>query len=222
LSPLQLIEAVAGAAVVEAGLPLSMLLRRAPQQPGKVLRVLWWLAKGFWYKWTYPLRGIRFQAGRNFRVQGRLHVRGPGKVVFGDNVVIGAYTTPWTHDRAAVITVGDGSYLNGTRMGAAKSITIGPHCILAEAHILDTDFHSVQINRHDPSAPVRTAPVFIAQNVWVAAHAGILPGARIGRNSVVGFGSVCTGEYPANCVIAGNPARVIRQIAGGKEKAVGS
>lgn len=221
LSPLHLVETAAASSLFEAALPLSILLRRAWRRPAQVTRVFRSLAKGFWCKWTYPLRGIRFTAGRNFRVQGRLHVRGPGRVIFGDNVLVGAYTTPWTHDPDAVIEVGDGTFLNGTRFGSAASIKIGARCILAEAHILDTDFHSVQINRHDPSAPIRIAPVMIAENVWVAAHAGILPGARIGRNSVVGFGAVCTGEYPANSVIAGNPARVIRQIAGNDQKAVG-
>jgi maltose O-acetyltransferase len=50
--------------------------------------------------------------------------------------------------------------------------------------------------------------------VWIGAHAGILPGTRIGKNSVVGFGAVCSGEFPANVIIAGNPARVLRAIPG--------
>jgi acetyltransferase-like isoleucine patch superfamily enzyme len=211
LSPLHLVESAVIHAV-EAGLPFTALVRRAPREPVNALRVAWSIVKGYWYKWTYPLRGVRFSAGRNFRVQGRLKIQGPGRVVFGDNVVVGAHTTPWTHHRDAIITVGNDTFLNGTRFGARSSITIGPRCILAEAHILDTDFHSIEINRRDPRARVRTAPVQIGENVWIAAQAGILPGARIGRNSVVGFGAVCTGEYPANCVIAGNPARVIRQL----------
>ena len=184
----------------------------AMREPVKAVRVLWWLTKGFWYKWTYPLRGIRFSAGSNFRVQGRLHVRGPGKVIFGNNVVVGAYTTPWTHEKNAVIKVGDGTFLNGTRFGAARAITIGANCILAESHILDTDFHSMSPNRRDPRATVRTLPVTLADNVWVAAQAGILPGVSIGANSVVAFGAICVTQYPANCLIAGNPAKVVRYM----------
>lgn len=181
-------------------------------QPRKSLQVLWWLAKGLWYKWTYPLRGIRFEAGRNLRIQGRLHIKGPGRVVLGDNVVIGSRTTPWTHDRDAVISIGDNVFLNGTRFGAAASICIGRDCILADVQIMDTDFHSVRSDRHDPDAPVRVAPVVIEENVWIAAHSGVLPGTVIGRNSVIGFGAVCVGQYPADSVLAGNPARIVRAL----------
>jgi acetyltransferase-like isoleucine patch superfamily enzyme len=123
-------------------------------------------------------------------------------------------TTPWTYQANAVITIGARSFLNGTRFGCNERISIGADAILAEANLMDTDFHSVHANRHDPSAPVRTRPIELEENVWIGGHAGILPGTRIGKNSVVGFGAVCSGEYPPNVVIAGNPARVLRAIPG--------
>lgn len=187
-------------------------LRRVAREPLRSLSVAWWLVKGFWYKLTYPLRGIRFEAGRNLRVMGRLDIRGRGRVIFGDNVVVGGHTTPWTHMREAMIVVGDDTFLNGTRFGAARSINIGPRCIIADARIVDTDFHSIHADRHDPTAPVRVKSIVIEENVWIGAAAGILPGVRIGRNSVIGFGSVCTTRYPGDSVIAGNPARVVGQL----------
>jgi acetyltransferase-like isoleucine patch superfamily enzyme len=78
---------------------------------------------------------------------------------------------------------------------------------------MDTDFHSVRIDRHDPTAPVRVAAIVLEDNVWVGAQAGILPGTRIGANSVVGFGAVCAGVFPENVVIAGNPAKVVKRLA---------
>jgi acetyltransferase-like isoleucine patch superfamily enzyme len=77
---------------------------------------------------------------------------------------------------------------------------------------MDTNFHSTDVARHDPGAPVKSAPVRIGSNVWIGAHAGILPGTTIGDNSVVGFGAVCTGDYPANALIAGPRAVVLRPI----------
>jgi acetyltransferase-like isoleucine patch superfamily enzyme len=50
--------------------------------------------------------------------------------------------------------------------------------------------------------------------VWIGAHVIILPGVRIGSHSAIGAGSVVTKDVPANCLAAGNPARVFRQIAG--------
>ncbi len=161
---------------------------------------------------SYPARGIRFSAGRGFRVQGRLIVRGPGRVRFGDDVRVGMTVTPWTHTADALIDVGHETFLNGTRFGCARSISIGRRCILADVSILDTNFHSTRADRHDPAAPVKVAAVALDDNVWVASGAGLLPGTRIGRNSVVGFGAVVSGDFPADVIIAGNPAVVVGPI----------
>ena len=168
--------------------------------------------RGWWYKISLPARGIRFSAGKAFRVAGRLIVRGPGEVRFGDRVRVNMTVTPWTHARDARIEVGDDTFLNGTRFGCAESIRIGRSCILADASILDTNFHSTRADRHDPAAPVRVAPVVLADNVWVAASAGILPGTHVGENSVVSFGAVVSGTFPADVIIAGNPASILRPI----------
>jgi len=171
------------------------------------------ILKGLWYRVWSRLRGIRFQAGRNLRVDGRLILRGPGVVILGDNVRIGMTVTPWTYTRDAVISIGHGSFVNGTSFACCREIRIGDRAILGRSSIMDTDFHSVQPDRHSPEAPIRVAPVILDDNVWVAAQAGILPGTRIGQNSVVGFGAVCAGVFPANVVIAGNPARVVKSLS---------
>ena len=55
-------------------------------------------------------------------------------------------------------------------------------------------------------------PIKIEDNVWIGGGAIILPGVTIGRNSVIGAGSVVTRSIPADCVAVGNPCRVIKQI----------
>jgi maltose O-acetyltransferase len=52
----------------------------------------------------------------------------------------------------------------------------------------------------------------IEDNVWIGGGAILLPGVSIGRNAVVGAGAVIPRSVPANTVVAGNPARVIREI----------
>jgi acetyltransferase-like isoleucine patch superfamily enzyme len=150
--------------------------------------------------------------GRNFRVIGWLDVKGPGQVVLGDNVVVDRTVTAWTYADDAVLSVGDDSYLNGTRFGCRSRITIGSRAILGDANIFDTDFHSTAANRWDKNASVRVRPITIANNVWVGSEAGILPGTSVGENSVVGFGAVCSGPFEANVIIAGNPARAVKNI----------
>jgi acetyltransferase-like isoleucine patch superfamily enzyme len=56
----------------------------------------------------------------------------------------------------------------------------------------------------------------IGDNVWIGAFATILPGVVIGSGSVIGTGAVVTKSVPENTLVAGNPARVIRSLAGGE------
>ena len=59
---------------------------------------------------------------------------------------------------------------------------------------------------------VKCSPVYIKKNAWIGARAIILPGVTIGENAVVGAGSVVTKDVPANTVVVGNPAKVIKKI----------
>jgi long-subunit acyl-CoA synthetase (AMP-forming) len=69
--------------------------------------------------------------------------------------------------------------------------------MLAECHTIDTDFHSTRVDRRtNPHAPIRSAPIVLEENVWISEGVGILPGAWIGANSVVGIRAVCVRRYP--------------------------
>jgi maltose O-acetyltransferase len=54
-------------------------------------------------------------------------------------------------------------------------------------------------------------PILIEENVWLGYGAIVLKGVTIGKNSIIGAGSVVTTNIPANCIAAGNPCRVIKQ-----------
>ena len=193
-------------------IPAPSTLSLVVARPGRAVVVAWALLKGHWYKVWYPLRGIRFRAGRNLRVNGSLRIRGPGQVVFGDNIVVHGDATPWTHTSAARIVVGNNVSLGSTRFGCMQAITVGDDCLLASCALADSDFHSTRADRRSPEAPVRVAPIRLERNVWIGDNAGILPGTIIGENSVVGFGAVCMRPYPPNVVIVGNPGKVVGPI----------
>ena len=184
------------------------ILRQVHDRPN-ALRYGIALCKGWLYKSCLKMLGYRFTAGARFRVYGKLRLNGPGEVIFGSDVILYDYVTPWTHAPEARIVIGDNVILGGTRFGCVQEITVGDNCILADARIMDTDFHSIRADRRSRDAPVRVAPVRIEENVWVGAGAALLPDTTIGKNSVVGFGAVCMGRYPADKVIIGNPARAV-------------
>jgi len=109
------------------------------------------------------------------------------------------------------IEIGDYCLLcPGTRLDSASSIVIGSNSMLAaNAYVTDADWHDI----YDRSAPIgRTAPVTLEDNVWIGDSAIVCKGVTIGANTVVGTGSVVTGDLPANVIAAGNPARVIREL----------
>jgi carbonic anhydrase/acetyltransferase-like protein (isoleucine patch superfamily) len=174
------------------------------------------LLKGRFYKVYWPMRGRRFEAGRNFRVFGSLEVRGPGRVIIGDDTRVIKKTTAFTHSPDAVISVGNRVDLVAVRFGCQTRITIGDRSMVSECRIMDTDFHSIAANRREAAATVRTAAITIGENVWIAPETALLPGTSVGDNSVIAFGAICSGAVPANVVMVGNPARVAGKVPTGE------
>jgi len=109
------------------------------------------------------------------------------------------------------IRIGDYALITpGVRISASDSIEIGDNCMIASGvYITDSDWHGVydRIERNPEPAPIR-----IGNNVWIGDHAMVLKGVTIGDNSIVGAGAIVTRDVPANVVVAGNPARVVKQL----------
>lgn len=124
-------------------------------------------------------------------------------------------------------SVGDFTLLNGALIMADDRIEIGSHCLVSwNVGIADSDFHPIEPaqRRLDAQAlapfyegrpkrpPLVTRPVIIADNVWIGMNAIILKGVTIGENSVVAAGAVVSKSVPANVVVAGNPAVIVKQL----------
>lgn len=178
------------------------------------LRGLWGgLCCRIWHGWIRR----KIKAGRLFRVYGKVHFIGPGKVLFGDDVhVLGDMIKPASfttaHPQARII-IGDHTGINGTSFACRQRIDIGQHCVIAAHFITDNQNHSLHTDRMiNPDAPIQTAPIKIGNHVWVAAQCVIAHGVTIGDHSVIGACSLVREDVPAEVLAAGNPLQVIRAL----------
>ena len=94
----------------------------------------------------------RVRIGKSLFLVRRLVIRGPGSVVIGKRVQIDGSShdvTLFTYSPDAELSIGDGSFLNGTRFGCHRRVRIGQRCILADCRIMDSGTHSVYPERRD-------------------------------------------------------------------------
>ncbi|MGO4859419.1 acyltransferase [Arthrobacter sp. 2MCAF14] len=116
----------------------------------------------------------------------------------------------------AQIVIGAGVGISGGTFVAARRIQIGDGTLVgANVTICDTDFHPVASLRRNREPLPEAQPgdeIVIGSNVFIGTGATILKGTRVGDNSVVGAGAVVKGRFPNGVTLAGNPAKIIRQI----------
>jgi acetyltransferase-like isoleucine patch superfamily enzyme len=96
-------------------------------------------------------------------------------------------------------------------ISAYQRVRIGEQCVIADrAMFIDFDHGVVEVERPIRVQGIYKRDVEVGSNVWIGYGACILRGVRVGDNSIVGTNSVVTKDVPANAVVAGIPARVIR------------
>jgi maltose O-acetyltransferase len=145
------------------------------------------------------------------RVRGRVIVQNYGRIELGERVNIDAATVPVElASFGGPLTIGEATYINyGTTISAHTAVTIGAGCLIGNyAMIMDSDYHDVT----DFAKPGATNPIVIEDRAWVGARAIVLKGVRIGRGAVVAAGAVVTKDVPPRTLVAGVPAKVVREL----------
>ena len=127
----------------------------------------------------------------------------------GDNSII---EQPVQIDYGAHIHIGDNFYANfdcifmgGAEIKIGNDVMIGPRVSLLTAS------HPVGAKARR-SGLAYALPITIEDDVWIGGNTTVLPGVRIGKSSIIGAGSVVTGDIPAGVMAAGNPCRVLRRL----------
>lgn len=111
------------------------------------------------------------------------------------------------------ISIGSGCGISGSTIYSMQEIFIGDHVLVGgNCKIIDNDFHplSASLRVDQRVEDIRKCPIFIGDGCFIGANSIILKGTILGKNCVVGAGSIVSGTFPDNVIIAGNPARVIK------------
>lgn len=114
------------------------------------------------------------------------------------------------------IEIGEHCGISGSTIYSWDSIKIGSYTrIGANCKIIDNDFHPVELKyRHKGlnKEHTRRKPIVIGNDCFIGANSIILKGTTLGNNVIVGAGSVVHGTWPDNCIIAGNPAKLVKRL----------
>lgn len=158
----------------------------------------------------YLLRYPRLRLGRRVEIRGRLRLRRGVRVTIGDGTRLNKLVR---FAGPGEVRVGSDCLLNGTWIGSWASVTVGDRCLLSDCELVDTDFHNLDpARRHEPPGPATRQPIVVEENVWVGAHALVLKGVRIGRDSVVGAATVVRSDVPPRVVVIGNPQEIVKKF----------
>jgi len=186
-----------------------------------------------WYKVFLKVTKVKY--GKHLLLRGVpvIFNKNKAEIFFGDNVtikssflsnLIGLYSRCIIVTRApgAFIHIGNNVGISGATIYARKGITIGDNTAIGgNVKILDNDFHPIDYETRnrlmsDPnggdSELIPSNKITIGKNCFIGCNSIILKGTILGDGCVVGAGSVVTGQFEENCVVAGNPARIIKKL----------
>lgn len=178
------------------------------------------------FAWFEPLfRSQCETVGIRFYMEQLPYLVGRGLIRIGDGVRLSGKPTFVFENRSRdlpVLAIGDNSFLgHDCSFRVAASVRIGQNCLLARGvSVADFDGHPLDAARrreHEPTPPEQIGDVVIDDDVWIGARATILKGVTIGARSIVAAEAVVTKDVPADVVVAGNPARIVRSLKGVSE-----
>ena len=168
--------------------------------------------------WRYLWRRFLTVAGRRWSTDGLLflgrrlglEIGRKGRLRFGRFVWIGDGSKIRCHE--GIVEIGAKTVMGQEcTISAYQRVRIGEQCVIADrAMFIDFDHGVVEVER-----PIRVQGIYkrdieVGSNVWIGYGACILRGVRVGDNSIVGTNAVVTKDVPANAVVAGVPARIVR------------
>lgn len=122
------------------------------------------------------------------------------------------------------VSLGEFACVNSATLECQNEIRIGPHCLIGWGAVISDcapqaeDWreygraHQSSLWREMPLVPGAARPVVLERNVWVGFGSIIMPGVTIGEGSIIGSKTVIAEDVPPYVVVAGSPARIVREL----------
>jgi acetyltransferase-like isoleucine patch superfamily enzyme len=168
--------------------------------------------------WRWSWRRLFTRAGWRWRTDGlvffgkrlELQIARRGEIRFGRFVWIGDGTKIRCHE--GEVEIGSKTVMGQEcTISAYQRVRIGEQCVIADrAMFIDFDHGVVEVERPIRLQGIYKRDVVVGSNVWIGYGACILRGVSVGDNAIIGTNSVVTRDVPANAVVGGVPARVLR------------
>jgi acetyltransferase-like isoleucine patch superfamily enzyme len=168
--------------------------------------------------WRYLWRRLLTTGGRRWTTDGlvflgrhlELEIGRKGRLRFGRFVWIGDGSKIRCHE--GEVEIGQKTVMGQEcTISAYQRVRIGEQCVIADrAMFIDFDHGVVEVERPIRLQGIYKRDVEVGSNVWIGYGACILRGVSVGDNSVIGTNAVVTKDVPANAIVGGVPARIIR------------
>jgi acetyltransferase-like isoleucine patch superfamily enzyme len=191
--------------------------------PGQALNMWRWMRANNMVNRHYAALGARWlwlklRYGPRLQTDGPCFVCAGVKLEIGRNAVLRLGRWSWIgHGSKIRVHEGEVSIGAKTVMGqectisAYQHVAIGRECIIADrVMLIDFDHGVVEVERPIRLQGIYKRDVNVGPNVWIGYGACVLRGVSVGENSVIGTSAVVAKDVPANAVVGGVPARVLR------------
>jgi acetyltransferase-like isoleucine patch superfamily enzyme len=164
------------------------------------------------------LAWLKLRLGRRLQTDGMCFIAPGVELEIGAGATLSIGRWAWVGQRTKIrvhegeVSIGAKSVLGQEcTISAYEHVSIGRECILADrVMLIDFDHGVVDVERPIRQQGIYKRPVRVGHNVWIGYGACVLRGVSIGDNSLVGTSAVVTRDVPANAVVAGVPATLIR------------